>query len=112
MYDGIGVAIIGYAFFSKSVETITEESSTYWNANSSLLRSIVQARTDGVTGTILLFTGFVLQWLGSMGIQCEFASQILLGVLAVAILVYFIGLRTYFIGKQVAKAQDILKTRK
>ena len=112
VYDGFGVAILGYAFFSKTVAVMVEESSTYHGANDYLLRSLIHSRTDGVTGTIFLVTGFLLQWLGSLGIRCILASQILLAVLAVALLSNFLFLRKFCIEKQVSVANDKLKDRK
>jgi len=102
-YDGIGVTILGFAFFSKSIKSMMIESGTYWGGNNALLESLVHARTDGVTGTALLVIGFILQWLGSLGIVYEFAGKILLGILVFGVLLYIIFLRKKLISFQIAK---------
>ena len=53
-YDGVGIAVLGFAFFSRSIPAMMIESGTYWGGNDALLESLVRSRTDGVTGTARL----------------------------------------------------------
>ena len=67
-YDGFGIVILGFAFFSKSIQSMMIESGTYYGGNNALLESLIQARTDGVSGTTLLVAGFVLQEIKGVGV--------------------------------------------
>ena len=95
-YDGVGVAILGFAFFSKSLDAQIVESGTYYGGNDAVLRSLIQSQTDGVVGTILLLTGFMLQLLASVGVRCELFGQILAVFLLVAGIGYFLFLFLFF----------------
>lgn len=111
-YDGIGVTILGFAFFSKSIKSMMVESGTYWGGNNALLESLVHARTDGVTGTTLLVVGFILQWLGSIGVACESAGKVLLIILFVSIILYIIYLRKKLISLQVSKGEAMRRKQR
>lgn len=108
-YDGFGVAILGFAFFSKSLEALMMESGTYFGGNDAVLESFIQSRTDGVAGTLLLIAGFVFQWLSSVGITSDVVGKILFAVLTVILLLYVVFLRTKLISLQVS-AGDTLRT--
>lgn len=103
LYDGVGVAILGFAFFSKSIKEMMVESGTYWGGNDALLQSLVHTRTDGITGTAFLLIGFLLQWLGSFGIRWEFLGEALLIVLVVASLSYVLLFRKQLISLQMSR---------
>lgn len=106
-YDGVGVAILGFAFFSKSLDALIVESGTYYGGNNAALESLIQSQTDGVTGTILLLTGFILQLLASIGVRCELAGQLLAVFLLVAGIGYFLFLRRTIVGRRFQKAKQL-----
>lgn len=109
LYDGLGVAVLGFAFFSKSIKEMMVESGTYYGGNDALLQSLVHTRTDGVTGTVLLLIGFFLQLFGSFGILFEFLGETLFVVLIVFFLSYVIFLRKKLISVQMAKGIALRK---
>jgi len=88
LYDGAGVVALGFAFFLKSTKAMMVESGTYWGGNDALLESLIQQRTDGVAGTILLFVGFLLQWSSSLGMHSDQSGKILFIILIVVSLTY------------------------
>ena len=106
-FDGIGVAILGYAFFSKSVAAMMVESGSYYGGNDALLYSLIQSRTDGVAGTALLIAGFILQWFGFIGIASVVVGQLLLAVLVILLLLYSIFLRNRLISIQVSRGERL-----
>lgn len=108
-YDGVGVAIIGLAFFSKTIRRMLEEAGTLYGGNNALLESLIQSRTDGVTGTVLLVGGFFLQWLGvwSVNVTSEILGKYLLAALAIWVILYFSYLRKTIIAKQLEKASKL-----
>jgi len=111
-YDGIGVTILGFAFFSKSIKSMMIESGTYWGGNNALLESLIQARTDGVTGTSFLVAGFFLQWLGSLGVANKPTGITLLFILVFIILLYVSFLRDKLISMQVAKGEAMRRAQR
>lgn len=108
-YDGFGVVILGFAFFSKSMESMMTESGTYWGGNNVLLKSLIQSKVDGVTGTTLLVVGFILQWFGSINVGSEVVGQYLLGFLIATLLIYIIYLRNKLISSQLKKGEALRK---
>ena len=112
LYDGFGVVILGYAFFSKTIKEMMVESGTYYGGNNALLNSLIHTRTDGVTGTTFLVVGFILQWTASVGIQCIVAGQILLAFLLASLIAYALLIRKYLIKKQTAKGIELREQRR
>lgn len=108
-YDVFGIVILGYAFFSKSVEAMMVESGSYYGGNDALLRSLIESRTDGAAGTLLLVAGFIFQFLGSLGSASEVTGKALLIVLAFTIALYFVFLRNWFVSSQVSRGQALRK---
>lgn len=103
LYDGVGVTILGFAFFSKSIKEMMVESGTYYGGNNALLQSLIHTRTDGITGTILLLIGFFLQWFGSLGVHYEFLGEILFIVLVAVLFCYVLFIRKALISLQMSK---------
>ena len=106
-FDGIGVAILGYSFFAKSIRNLKDESDPHWDSNRDLLASLIQARTDGISGTSLLFTGFILQWFGTLGFASDIAGNIFFVGLFMFLSLYFGFLRKRLISIQVAKSETL-----
>lgn len=104
IYDGVGVVVLGFAFFLKSVKEMMVESGAYWDGNDALLQSLIHQRTDGVVGTSLLLVGFLLQLLGTLGMQCKLAGELLLVFLAAGCVAYVLYLRKKLIAIQVARS--------
>ena len=107
VYDVLGVTIFGIAFFTKSLDALIVESGTYYGGNNAALESLIQSQTDGVTGTIILFVGFLLQFLGSVGLHCELAGKILAVILVVMCVSYFGFLRKRMVGYRFQKAKQL-----
>lgn len=103
-FDGFGVAVLGYAFFSRTLKSLETESGTYWGGNNALLESLIQSRTDGISGTLLLVVGFVLQWFGAVGAEEWLVAAILYAVLALLLLGYFCGGRKALVERQLQTA--------
>ena len=103
IYDGLGIVVLGYAFFSKTIKEMMVESGTYYNGNNALLQSLIHTRTDGVTGTVLLLIGFLLQLFGSLGIRCAWLGETLVFILAAISFAYALFLRKKIISIQVSK---------
>ena len=93
IFDAIGVLLLGFAFFFKTKESISQEAGTYFNSNPYVLRSIVASKFDGMTGTALLFIGFVLQVFGYAGWENEVVLVFSYLVLVVFVFTYFAVLR-------------------
>ena len=106
-FDGFGIVILGYAFFSKSLDTMAIESGTYYGGNTTFLQSLVQVKVDGVVGTSLLLFGFIFQWLFAVGVRSSPVATVLYPSLVVFLAVYFCGLRKAIIKWQLKKALDI-----
>jgi len=111
VYDGVGVAILGFAFFSKSLDALLKESNAYYGGNAHLQKSLIQSQVDGITGTIFLFLGFILQFLGSVGVRCDLAGQILVVCLIVAAICYFPFLRPKISERRCKKANELRKLK-
>jgi len=103
----MGVAILGFAFFSKSLSALIVESGSYWGGNNALLESLIQSQADGVAGTFLLLVGFVLQFLGSLGIQCEIAAQLSWSVLAILLVAYVTIVRRRLVAGRLRRALQL-----
>jgi hypothetical protein len=88
------------------------ESGTYWGGNNALLESLIQQRTDGVAGTSFLVVGFILQFLGSLGIHCESASKGLVVILVLVGLSYLLFLRERTITLQVSRGETLRKEQR
>ena len=103
LYDGAGVIALGFAFFLKSIKAMTVESGSYWGGNNALLGSLIQQRTDGVAGTLLLIVGFLLQWFGFLGLRSDLGGGILLIVLVAVSLAYVLFLRKKLMSLQMSR---------
>lgn len=112
VYDVTGVVILGIAFFTKSLNAMIVESGTYYGGNNAALESLIQSQTDGVTGTIFLFLGFVLQFLGTVGLHCESAGRVLAITLFIMGISYFGFLRKRIVGYRFQKAKQLRQQRR
>ena len=108
-YDGFGVAILGYAFFSTRAATIFLNSRTFYRGNRGMLQAGMKTRTDGITGTILLVIGFILQLLGAHSFSLSRIGQILLGLLFLFLVCYGLFIRTLAVKYQLKKAAEFEK---
>lgn len=105
-YDGVGVAVLGYAFFRTGVSSLYLNSVTFWGGNRGVLEASVAGRTDGVTGTALLVVGFVLQWLGVNDVYRTFVGGALVVLLATFLVGYVLIMRRSAINYQLRKADE------
>ena len=105
-FDGVGVAILGFAFFAAKTSSFFLNAATFVGANPMAMEDGITARTDGIAGTILLFVGFILQVLGANGVACEIAAKILYSFLAVIVICYFLIIRKKLISHQMKKAKE------
>lgn len=103
-FDGFGVLVLAYAFFVRSIDSLATESGTYYGGNNALLSSLIQARTDGIVGTLLLVIGFVLQWLAAVGISEPKVAGILYVLLAVLLAGYLGAIRRILVSRQFRRA--------
>ena len=108
-YDVVGVSLLGWAFFSKTVKAMAEESKSGWDSNSRVLHSLARSRTDSIMGTLLLAWGFTLQWCGSLDMRNEEVVAWLWGLLLVGVLIYLVWLRQWLIGRQISQGESILR---
>ncbi|MBI3916891.1 MAG: hypothetical protein HY322_07780 [Betaproteobacteria bacterium] len=106
VYDGIGVSILGYAFFSTKISAFFLNSQTFYGGNAGVLEAGIETRTDGITGTALLIVGFVLQWLGANNYKWDAAGLFLLGFLALFLLCYFLFFKKKATKFQLRKAKE------
>ena len=108
-FDVAGVLFLGAAFFLKTKKGIIQEAGTYWDSNPYVLRSIISSRLDGMSGTTLLFVGFLFQIFGYFKLQSEIfigTSYVLLGVF---ILVYLINFRKRIVNAWCSELEEIIK---
>lgn len=98
------MAVLGYAFFSRTLKSLETESATFYGGNNALLESLIQSRTDGISGTFLLVVGFVLQWFGAVGVEQWCIAVMLYTVLTMLLLIYFCGGRRVLIERQSQRA--------
>jgi uncharacterized protein (DUF58 family) len=71
-----------------------------------VLKAGLETRTDGIIGTSLLLTGFILQLLGANGYNYVIAAQVLLAFLSLFLLLYFMFFRKVAIKYQLKKAKE------
>jgi hypothetical protein len=109
LYDGAGVVALGFAFFLKTTKAMMVESGTYYDGNDALLESLIQQRTDGVAGTLLLMVGFLLQWFASLGAHSDQSGKILFIVLILISLAYVAFLRGKLMSLQVSRGKALRK---
>jgi hypothetical protein len=107
LYDGAGVVALGFSFFLKSTKAMMVESGTYYGGNDALLESLIQQRTDGVTGTLLLMVGFLLQWFASLGMHSDQSGKILFIVFIVISLAYVAFLRGKLMSLQISRGKAL-----
>lgn len=104
LFDLAGVILLGFAFFFKTLESIKQESQVnYYGCNPHIVRNIIASKLDGMTGTLLLAIGFVLQFLGVLKISNScfvVGSYIFLLLFLVS---YFAGIRQKAINTLVNK---------
>ena len=65
----------------------------YVTYNSHLVKTNILSRLDGISGTILLFIGFVLQLLGYLNLSAKIIGAIFLGLLLFVLVFYCSFLR-------------------
>ena len=92
-YDVVGVAILGFAFFSTPISAIFLNSRHFHGGNNGVLNAGIEIKTDGITGTAILFIGFVFQFLGAAACSSEIISQLFLLFLLIFLISYFVFLR-------------------
>jgi hypothetical protein len=102
LYDAIGVLLLGFAFFFKTKETLIKEAGTYWDSNPHILKSIIASKFDGMTGTLLLFIGFIYQAMGYANIE---QASIVIG--SYMFLIFFLAV--YFSRYRSRKINEWLK---
>ncbi len=100
VFDGVGVVILGFAFFTRSVKAMAVESGTFYDGNDALIKSLIESRTDGIAGTLVLLLGFVLQLLSAIGVECVVAAKVLLVSLVGLMLIYCFLIRSRLVNKQ------------
>ena len=69
VFDATGVLLLGGAFFLKTFDTAYNESSMCWDSNPVLFTQITKSKADGISGTSLLFIGFVYQFFGYLNVS-------------------------------------------
>jgi hypothetical protein len=109
IYDGVGVVILGFAFFTKSVKAMTVESGTYYGGNDALLKSLIQSRTDGMVGTLVLFLGFLFQFLGAVGVECVTVAKGFMVGLLVMLIGYVFFIRKRFVDSQFSSGKKLMQ---
>ena len=103
---------MGFAFFKKSLGTLIFENKPTYGGNNPALESLIQSQTDGITGTIFLFVGFILQFLGSVGMHDELVGQILAAIFLVAGTGYFALVRQRIVSRRFEKANELRATHR
>jgi len=91
--DASGVVLLGFSFFLKNAKSMIEESGTTWD--STAYRAVAFGKTDGISGTALLFLGFLYQFLGYVGISSTLIVAASYAALAVFMVLYVVWLRAY-----------------
>lgn len=97
--------MLGYAFFSRTTESLATESETYIGGNDALLCTLIQSKTDGIVGTGLLIVGFALQWIGRLQVDQRLVGAGLYIVLLLALIAYFARLRRVLVRRQFEMAK-------
>ena len=97
VYDVAGVAVLSVPTITNRVDDIVDQSSTHWDYNPPIVKSLSSARVDTITGFLLLLAGFIIQIISLCGYGATPArSFTLFVVLALGILLYYILLRPYW----------------
>lgn len=111
VFDATGVILLGFAFFAKTFDTAYEESSMYWDSNPVLFTQITKAKADGISGTSMLFIGFLYQFFGYLKFGFLDCYQTIIVsssyvLLIIFLCVYFAWLRKKFVDIWFIRAKE------
>ena len=102
MFDATGVILLGWAFFIKTFDMAYNESAMYWDSNPVLFAQITKSKADGISGTSMLFIGFLYQLFGYIKLNFLDCYQTIIvsssyTLLIIFLCVYFAWLRKKFV---------------
>ncbi|MFT6046291.1 MAG: hypothetical protein ACI9WC_001996 [Arenicella sp.] len=100
LFDAVGVTFLAISFYEQTPERLALSDVVKYYGNQAVLRNLCIARTDGLTGTVLLVLGFMIQFIGQFGFESEIVEIIFVLGLIVFLCGYRLSLRQKFIDAQ------------
>jgi hypothetical protein len=98
--DILGVMTIGYSIISMSPIDIKLSGGTFWDCATPKIKETVNLRHDPLIGSILLFVGFVFQFLGTIKISIPTWLTIIFFIIAVLSLIFYASFIRVFLCKR------------
>ncbi len=92
LYDIVGAILVTRAVAFTADKILAAQAGTYWDGNIALFAALEEQRHDGRFGLVFLLSGFILQFLGALGInspvwiEYAIAGGIPVGLVAYALL--------------------------
>jgi hypothetical protein len=104
LYDGAGIFILGIISWRTRIDEIIQISKTEKYENVQHLRHLIKTRLDTLVGAIILFIGFVIQFLTIIGVLMSAIINILLLIILFISSFYYLvygrkSLSKHYLGK-------------
>ena len=113
LFDVIGVFILGIPMVFNAKKDIFEESCTYYSFNQAQVNSLSKSRIDIPVGSIMLFIGFIFQFLATVRVSLPEWITIVGWIIAIIFPAYYCcRLRSQMVNHFVSAVEDMHKESK